>query len=333
MAAKRKALGNGFNQLLGVKDEDIDSVSTVKAGNSDSAKKSEKAAATKGEKVKTVVKTEIVKEEIKLKVSDIEPNPDQPRSNFNEDALNELADSIRKFGIIEPIVVFKKGKTYEIIAGERRWRAARIAGLKEVPVIIRDYSEQQRMEIALIENLQRENLNPVEEAQAFKRLIDEFELKQDEVAERVSKSRTAITNSLRLLKLTDKVQQMLVEQMLTAGHARCLIGIEDPDLQYETALEIFDQGLSVRATEQLVKKVISGKAAGDSKKSDEAAKQDEEALMAILSNLENALKSNLGTKVKIKQKGNKGKIEIEYSSNDELERIIHYINSDHSDQA
>jgi ParB family chromosome partitioning protein len=262
-----------------------------------------------------------------VKVTDIEPNPNQPRTNFNEDALNELAESIKRIGVIEPIVVYKKDRGYEIIAGERRWRAARLAGIKEVPVIIRKYTKQQRVEIALIENIQRENLNPIEEALAYNRLIEEFKLKQDEVAERVSKSRTAITNSLRLLKLCDKVKEMVVEQMISAGHARALITIEDPDVQYETAMTIFDQGLSVRDTEQLVKDV-NNILATQPKDKVETPKEDNTALLAILSQMENNLKTTLGTKVKIKPRGkNKGRIEIEYFSSDDLERIIHIINT------
>ena len=262
-----------------------------------------------------------------VKVTDIEPNQNQPRTNFNEDALNELAESIKRIGVIEPIVVYKKDRGYEIIAGERRWRAARLAGIKEVPVIIRKYTKQQRVEIALIENIQRENLNPIEEALAYNRLIEEFKLKQDEVAERVSKSRTAITNSLRLLKLCDKVKEMVVEQMISAGHARALITIEDPDVQYETAMTIFDQGLSVRDTEQLVKDV-NNILATQPKDKVETPKEDNTALLAILSQMENNLKTTLGTKVKIKPRGkNKGRIEIEYFSSDDLERIIHIINT------
>ena len=194
-----------------------------------------------------------------LKISQIEPNKSQPRKNFNEDSLQELADSIKQFGIIQPLVVQKKNKYYEIIAGERRWRAARIAGLKEVPVIIKDYSEQEVVEIALIENIQREDLNPIEEAQAYKRLLEEYNLKQDEVAERVSKSRTAVTNSMRLLKLSDKVQEMLIDEMITSGHARAILAIEDEELQYEIAERVMDEKLSVRETEKLVKAINNPK--------------------------------------------------------------------------
>ena len=319
MAVKR-GLGRGINNLLSVSDED------VKQAKKDVKTASKKAPAAKKS---TAAEKKTVEEpaELFVKVTDIEPNPNQPRTNFNEDALNELAESIKKMGVIEPIIVYKKDRGYEIIAGERRWRAARLAGIKEVPVIVRKYTKQQRVEIALIENIQRENLNPIEEALAYNRLIEEFNLKQDEVAERVSKSRTAITNSLRLLKLSDKVKEMLVEQMISAGHARCLISIEDPDVQYETAMTIFDKGLNVRDTEQLVKDVntILSK---QGKEKTETPKEDNTALLAVLSQMEDNLKNTLGTKVKIKPRGrNKGRIEIEYFSADDLERILNIINT------
>ena len=190
-----------------------------------------------------------------LKINDIEPNRNQPRKKFNEDALQELSESIKQFGVIQPLVVQKRDDYYEIIAGERRWRASKLAGIKEVPVIIKDYSEQEIVEIALIENIQREDLNPIEEAQAYRRLIDEYDLKQDELAERISKSRTAITNSMRLLKLSDDVQQMLIEDMISSGHARALLSIEDKEQQYQLALKIMDEKLSVRETEKLVKQL------------------------------------------------------------------------------
>ena len=212
MAVKR-GLGRGLNDLLSVSEDE------AKQAKKDAKAVSKKAPAPKeNEKPATAPKkVEDVSSEVMVKVTDIEPNPNQPRTNFNEDALNELAESIKRIGVIEPIVVYKKERGYEIIAGERRWRAARLAGVKEVPVIIRKYTKQQRVEIALIENIQRENLNPIEEAIAYNRLIEEFHLKQDEVADRVSKSRTTITNSLRLLKLCDKVKEMVVEQMISAG--------------------------------------------------------------------------------------------------------------------
>lgn len=261
---------------------------------------------------KIEIKESAEKAETIVKISQVEPNKNQPRKNFNEDALQELADSIKQFGIIQPLVVQKKDKYYEIIAGERRWRAARIAGLKEVPVIIKDYSDQQVMEIALIENIQREDLNPIEEAQAYKRLIDEYNLKQDEVATKVSKSRAAVTNSMRLLKLSEKVQEMLVEEMISSGHARALLAIDDEESQYELAMKIMDEQLSVREVESLIKKLKNPKK--ETKK--------EVINKVIYEELENKIKNSIGTKVKLTPKANgKGKIEIEYYSTDELERI------------
>lgn len=259
--------------------------------------------------------------EIKIKLSKIEPNRDQPRKNFEEDALLELSDSIKQFGIIQPLVVQEREGFYEIIAGERRWRAAKLAGLREVPVIIKKYNEQEILEISLIENIQRENLNPIEEALAYKKLIHHFNLKQDEIAERVSKSRTAVTNSLRLLKLDDRVQQMVIDDKISTGHARTLIVIEDNDLQYHLANRIFDEKLSVRETEKLIKKIISEKVESTVKK--ETSNHD-----FIFRNIEDKITSIVGTKVKINQKSNnKGKIEIEFYSNDELERIFDLIQS------
>ena len=254
-----------------------------------------------------------------VKISQVEPNKNQPRKNFDEDSLQELADSIKQFGIIQPLVVQKNGKFYEIIAGERRWRAARLAGLKEVPVIVKEYSAQEVMEIALIENIQREDLNPIEEAQAYKRLIEEYNLKQDEVAERVSKSRTAVTNSIRLLKLCDKVQEMLIEELISSGHARALLTIEDEEVQYNTAVKIMDEKLSVRETEKLVKSILNPKKEKTVEKIENVAVYEE---------IENKLKEAIGTKVKLTPKANgKGKIEIQYYSNDELERLMEIFTS------
>ena len=253
-----------------------------------------------------------------VKITKVEPNRSQPRKNFEEDALQELADSIKQFGLLQPILVQDKGEYYEIIAGERRWRAAKLAGLKEVPVIIRNYSSQEIVEISLIENIQREDLNPIEEAQAYKRLLTEFNLKQDEVAERVSKSRTAVTNSMRLLKLCDGVQQMIIDDMLSTGHARALIPIEDPELQLQLAQRIFDEKLSVREVEKLVKSIL--------KPAEEKPKKEEipQSLMYIYQNIENKLKDKLSRKVAISPKGKNGsgKIEIEFYSNDDLEKLI-----------
>ncbi len=277
----------------------------------------------KGQSLKKEVKETIenVSRETLIGINEIEPNKEQPRKVFDEDTLQELADSIKQYGIIQPLVVQKKGNLYEIIAGERRWRAARIAGLKKVPVIIREYSEQEIAEISLIENIQRENLNPIEEAMAYQRLIQEFELKQDEVAERVSKSRTAITNSMRLLKLDARVQQMLIDDMISSGHGRTLLAIEDGEQQYVLATKIMDEKLSVRETEKLVKKVLKSKEEEDKMKSSGSVVNTTDDL--IYRNLEEKLKNVIGTKVSVNRKNNgKGKIEIEYYSQDELERII-----------
>ena len=259
--------------------------------------------------------------EQKVKITKVEPNRAQPRKNFDEDSLIELADSIRQFGVLQPLLVQKKGDYYEIIAGERRWRAAKMAGLKEIPVIIREYSHQEMVEIALIENIQRENLNPIEEAQAFKRLLEEFQLKQDEVAERVSKSRTAVTNSMRLLKLDEKVQQMIIDDMISTGHARALLAIEDKEQQYILANKIFDEKLSVRETEKLVK---------DLKKPKKEKTKKDTSNDFIYRDLEEKMRSVIGTKVSVNQKSKgKGKIEIEYYSDEELEHIFEMIMSIH----
>ncbi|MBR6402912.1 MAG: ParB/RepB/Spo0J family partition protein [Eubacterium sp.] len=325
------ALGNGLQKMILTDGKSVEKKTGTKSKKSSSTSKSNNDSSKELKSEKKEVVKEVIKEvpaERFVKLSDIEPNLSQPRKDFNEDALAELSDSIKKYGIIEPIVVTQKGKMYEIIAGERRWRAARLAGLKEVPVIIREFTDKERMEVALIENLQREDLNPIEEALAFQSLIDEYNLKQDEVAERVSKSRSTITNALRLLKLSDKVKQMVIDDMLSTGHARALLTIEDPDVQYETALSVFDEGLSVRETEQLVKGVINilnGKDIDDEGHVKDQNAASDVALEAILSQITEDLKTLLGTKVSIKSKGKKGKIEIEYTSSDDLERIIHIL--------
>ncbi len=250
-----------------------------------------------------------------VKITKVEPNREQPRKNFDEDALLELSESIKQFGLLQPILVQDRDTYYEIIAGERRWRAAKLAGLKEVPVIIRKYTEQEIVEISLIENIQREDLNPIEEAQAYKRLLTEFNLKQDEVAERVSKSRTAVTNSMRLLKLSDEVQQMVISEMISTGHARALLAIEDKEQQYTLAQKIFDERLSVREVEKLVK--VLTKPIKEKKETDKP-----KDLSFIFQDMENKLKESLGTKVSIISKGSgSGKIEIEFFSNEEMDRI------------
>ena len=255
-----------------------------------------------------------------VKITMVEPNRDQPRKNFDEDALQELADSIKQFGLLQPILVQQRDGYYEIVAGERRWRAAKLAGLKEVPVIIRNLTEQEIVEISLIENIQRENLNPIEEAQAYKKLLTEFNLKQDEVAERVSKSRAAVTNSMRLLKLSDEVQQMVISDMISTGHARALLAIEDANEQYALAQRIFDEKLSVRDIEKMVKSI--GKPAKEKKE-----KEKNESLEAVYQDIQEKLKQRLGTKVAVSGKGDgAGKIEIEFYSHDDLERILDALN-------
>ena len=249
-----------------------------------------------------------------VKISNVEPNRDQPRKQFDEDALLELSESIKQYGVLQPLLVSDKKDYYEIIAGERR-RAAKLAGLKEVPVIVKEFSAQELVEISLIENIQREDLNPVEEAMAYKRLMDEFHLKQDEIADRVGKSRTAVTNSMRLLKLSAKVQQMLIDEMITAGHARAILAISDKEKQETVAMRVFDEKLSVRETESLVKRILNPQ---KEKKQKTTTAED-----AIYESLEEKMKGIMGTRVLIHRKKNdKGKIEIEYYSKDELERII-----------
>lgn len=305
MAAKRKGLGKGINNLI---------------PETDVIRSTPKKKTEKKEVVKEVVK-EVIKEvkvpvpgDTMMKISDIEPNREQPRKNFDKEALQELADSIKQFGIIQPIVVQKKDDYYEIIAGERRWRAAKLAKLKEVPVIIKEYSDREVMEIALIENIQRKDLNPIEEALAYKSLIDEYSLKQEELANRVSKSRTAIANSMRLLKLTDSVQNMLINDEISMGHARALLTLEQEDLQIEAAKTIVSKGLSVRDTEKLVKSILNPKQVKLPIPSAEAA---------IYDDIANKLREKMGTKVSINHKKNgKGKIEIEYYSQEELERLL-----------
>ena len=303
MAARRGGLGKGLDSLI----------SPGHSAKAEAKEKPVKPEVKVGEKgVEKVVEKPV---EMKLKISEIEPNREQPRKSFDEDGLIELSESIKQFGVLQPILVQKKDDYYEIIAGERRWRAAKLAGIKEVPVIIKDFTEQEVVEISLIENIQRESLNPIEEAHAYKRLMEEFHLRQDEIAERVSKSRTAVTNSMRLLKLDDRVQQMVVDEMLTTGHVRTLLALENKELQYNTAMKIFDEKLSVRETERLVKEILNPKV-----KKEKKVNLEEEA---IYEGLEEKIKSIIGTKVSIHRGAkHKGKIEIEYYSQEELERIM-----------
>lgn len=260
---------------------------------------------------------ENVSRETSLPISKVEPNRDQPRRVFDEAALDELAESIKVHGIIMPLIVCKREKTYEIIAGERRWRAAMKAGLKTVPVIIRDYSEQELYEVALIENLQREDLNSIEEAVAYRKLIEEYSLTQEEVAERVSKNRTTITNALRLLKLEDRVQQMLIEKSISAGHARTLLAIADPEQQIAAAEKMKNEGMSVREAESYVRKLLAPK------KPEKAPKKESPAVARAYARYEEKLKQALGTKVAITgREGNTGKIEVSFFSLDEFERLM-----------
>lgn len=305
MAGKKSGLGRGLDALFPEKtvQSKPKTVKTVKEEKKVvvDTKKSSQQETSNGERM--------------MKISMIEPNREQPRKKFDEDALQELSESIKQYGILQPLLVSDKKDYYEIVAGERRWRAAKMAGLKEVPVVVKEFSTQEIVEISLIENIQREDLNPVEEAMAYKRLIDEFHLKQDEIAERVSKSRTAVTNSMRLLKLDSRVQQMMVDEMISAGHARAILAISDPEQQYNAAMKVFDEKLSVRETEKLVKSILT-----PTKKKPVVSNPTEDA---IYESLEEKMKGITGTRVFIhRKKNNKGKIEIEYYSRDDLDRII-----------
>ena len=311
MPIKRNGLGKGLDSLI--PDKNVKPEAEAKV----SVEKSLKNKNPKTEKTDSENTHENPTGELMLNINEVEPNRGQPRKEFDEDALLELADSVRQYGILQPLIVQKNKGYYEIIAGERRWRAAKLAGLKEVPVIIKEYASQQVVEISLIENIQRENLNPIEEAMAFKRLLDEFNLKQDEVAERVSKSRTAVTNSMRLLKLDDKVQQMIIDDMISTGHARALLAIDNKEQQYSIATKIFDEKLSVRETEKLVKSLKNPKKKVEKEKIEH---------VFVYNDLIDKMKNVMGTKVNINAKANgKGKIEIEYYSEEELERIYDLI--------
>ena len=296
MAVKKKGLGAkglGINALINTEMEDMKASKPAK-------KKTEEAV-------------------LELDLDMIEPNRKQPRKYFDETALEELAASLKSYGMIQPIVVKKSGEYYEIIAGERRWRAAKIAGLTKVPVVIKKWEEGEAFEAALVENLQREDLNPMEEAESYHRLQEEFGLSQEKSAEKVGKSRSAITNSLRLLQLDPRVRNLVVENKLTGGHARTLLPVADGDDQFELAEMIIDEGLSVRAVEAMVKAYLA-KAEKPAEKEEEVSKEDAREYRAI----EDDLKSFFSTKVKVKPLGkrNKGKIEIEYYSDEDLERLL-----------
>lgn len=295
MPAKKKSrgLGNGLNELIPQKIKEVENTTV---------------SYEKG--------TEIV-----VPISKVEPDRNQPRKNFNEDALLELSESIKQYGIFQPLLVQEKDDYFQIIAGERRWRAAKMAGVKEIPVIVRVLTEREIAEIQLLENIQREDLNPIEIAEGYKELIEKYDMTQDELAERVSKSRTAITNALRLLKLDERVRKMVIDEMISTGHARAILGITDLDKQYEFAQRVFDEKLSVREVEREVKKINSDKK--NNAKPEKIDKQTE----IIYQNLEEQMKQKMGTKVLINPKKNgKGKIEIEYYSNEELNRIVELIN-------
>lgn len=314
MAKMKRGLGKGLGAFFG--DEVVQEVNEEHVESSEA----EHGSAAPGQE-EAQKKEENKTGEIQLKITRIEPSQEQPRKDFNEEQMKELADSIRQYGILQPLLVQKKGDYYEIIAGERRWRAAKMACLKEVPVVIREYNAQQAVEISLIENVQREDLNPIEEAMAYQRLMQEFHLTQEEIADRVSKNRTTITNSVRLLNLCEEVQKMLMSGQITSGHARALLGIEDGEVQLQIAQRIEKERLSVREVEKLVKAM--GKEPRKKKEN-----QQDEALELIFRDLEDRMKSIMGTKVNISRKDkNKGRIEIEYYSESELERIVELIES------
>ena len=316
MAVKRGGLGKGLDSMIPVLDSTVTKKKNGRTAINKEALQNAAKEAHKHQKEKMEFEGKPGEKVQIVKLTKVEPSREQPRKQFDADALQELAESIKQFGILQPLLVQKKEDYYEIIAGERRWRASKLAGLKEVPVIVKEFTEQEAVEISLIENIQREDLNPIEEAMAYKRLMEEFHLKQDAIAERVSKSRTAVTNSMRLLKLDDRVQQMLIDEMISTGHARALLALESKDAQAEAAVKVFDEKLSVRETERLVKELLN-----PVQKKEEKPKNQAEEL--VYKNLEEKIKQIIGSKVAINRKtDNKGKIEIEYYSQEELERIV-----------
>ena len=284
-----------------------------------------KAESTPEKKDKTSkdADTDSLKNAVTVRISEVEPNRKQPRKNFDDEKLDELAESIKNFGLLQPILVQKRDGYYEIIAGERRWRAALKAGLKEVPVIIREYTEKEILELSLIENLQRENLNPIEEAQAYKRLMDEFGMGQADVAQRVSKSRSAVANSLRLLKLEEEVQKMLVEGQISMGHARALLPLEIPEEQVAVAGKVAEKQLSVRETEKLVKELLKTGADAGTKETGQEEQKEDPSIEIIYKQIEERLQQTLHTKVAIQRKRNgHGKLLIDFYNSDDLEKII-----------
>lgn len=316
MAVKIGGLGKGLDSMIPVLDSTATKKKTGRTAIDKEALQNAAKEAHKHQKEKMEFEGKPGEQVQIVKLTKVEPSREQPRKQFDADALQELAESIKQFGVLQPLLVQKKEDYYEIIAGERRWRASKLAGLKEVPVIVKEFTEQEAVEISLIENIQREDLNPIEEAMAYKRLMEEFHLKQDAIAERVSKSRTAVTNSMRLLKLDDRVQQMLIDEMISTGHARALLALESKDAQAEAAVKVFDEKLSVRETERLVKELLN-----PVQKKEEKPKNQAEEL--VYKNLEEKIKQIIGSKVAINRRtDNKGKIEIEYYSQEELERIV-----------
>ena len=316
MAVKRGGLGKGLDSMIPVLDSTATKKKTGRTAIDKEALQNAAKEAHKHQKEKMEFEGKPGEQVQIVKLTKVEPSREQPRKQFDADALQELAESIKQFGVLQPLLVQKKEDYYEIIAGERRWRASKLAGLKEVPVIVKEFTEQEAVEISLIENIQREDLNPIEEAMAYKRLMEEFHLIQDAIADRVSKSITAVTNSMRLLKLDDRVQQMLIDEMISTGHARALLALESKDAQAEAAVKVFDEKLSVRETERLVKELLN-----PVQKKEEKPKNQAEEL--VYKNLEEKIKQIIGSKVAINRRtDNKGKIEIEYYSQEELERIV-----------
>ena len=292
-ARPKRGLGKGLNALFG-----------------ESGYELEKPSIPEQEK-----ESEAVKSEITVKISSIIANEKQPRKNFNEEELSQLTESVKQYGVLQPLLVKKEGEKFRIIAGERRYRAAKEAGLKEIPVVVRDYTSQQAAEVSIIENVQRADLNPMEEAMAYQMLIDDYGLKQEEIAGKVSKNRTTITNALRLLKLSEKVRMMVAQGSLSAGHARTLVPVEDEETQYALAKEVVEKQLSVRETERLVKQA--------GRKKPERKNKVEPDYSIFFREYEDKMKEILGTKVHINRRDkNKGRIEIDYYSQNELERIM-----------
>ena len=311
--AKRRGLGRGLDVLIpaGNTEEKDDEKTTSQNLSQDAAEAITSETSAENEKGKDAENIVTM-----VRITKVEPDRKQPRKNFDKEKLEELANSIRSKGLLEPIIVQNMGDHYEIIAGERRWRACKIADLKEIPVIIKEYDELERVEISLIENIQREDLNPIEEAEAYRRLVDEFHLKQEELADRVSKNRSSIANSMRLLKLSKAVQTLVIEEKISMGHARALLAVEDMEIQKKLAEEIVDKKLSVRETEKLIRELTS-------KKKEKKVREKDPSLELIYRDLERKMNASLGMKVAIKNKGEKnGSIEISFDSQDDLEKLM-----------